>query len=95
VSKKSFKKSAFDLGRWSMPIGWVSVFWLCVTSLFFLLPLKLEPDHSITFENFNYTIAVLALIVMLALIYWYLPKPYGARHFFTGPKRSNEIKESD
>ena len=26
----------------------------------------------------------------MALVYWYLPAPYGARHFFTGPKRAEE-----
>lgn len=25
--------------------------------------------------------------MIIALFYWFLPKPYGARHFFTGPKR--------
>ena len=39
VSKDSFKKSTFNLGAWSSPIGWVSVVWLFFTSIFFVLPL--------------------------------------------------------
>jgi amino acid transporter len=87
VSKNTFKKSTFNLGWAAIPIGWISVVFLCITSVFFVLPFKLDDSHSITAENFNYTIAVLALIMFLALFYWYLPAPYGARHFFTGPKR--------
>ena len=95
VSKNTFKKSAFDLGWASIPIGWVSVAFLCITSVFFVLPFKLEDDHSITAENFNYTIAVLLLIIFMALVYWYLPAPYGARHFFTGPKRLHDDIDND
>ena len=46
-------------------------------------------------ENFNYTPVVLALIIIVALIYWFAPKPYGARHFFTGPKRQTEDSSDD
>jgi amino acid transporter len=94
VSRHTFKKSTFNLGWASIPIGWISVVFLCITSVFFVLPFKLEDDHTITAENFNYTIAVLTLIIVMALIYWYLPAPYGARHFFTGPKRIHD-QEND
>ncbi len=90
VSRKTFKKSAFDLGWASIPIGWISVAFLCITSIFFVLPFRLENDQSITAENFNYSIVILSLIILLSLVYWYLPAPYGARHFFTGPKRSDD-----
>lgn len=29
----------------------------------------------------------MAIVLIVALLYWFLPKPYGARHFFIGPKR--------
>jgi hypothetical protein len=32
-------------------------------------------------------------VSIIALIYWFLPKPYGARHFFTGPKRFDDEVE--
>jgi len=25
------------------------------------------------------------------MIYWFLPAPYGARHFFVGPKRDDVV----
>jgi len=90
LSKHTFKKSTFNLGWAAIPIGWTSVVFLCITSVFFVLPFKLDANHSLTAENFNYTIAVLGLIMFLALFYWYLPASYGARHFFTLPKRSQD-----
>lgn len=95
VSKNTFKKSTFNLGWAAIPIGWISVVFLCITSVFFILPFKLEDDQSITAENFNYNIAVLGLILFMALVYWYLPAPYGARHFFTGPKRIHDETENE
>ena len=83
VSKSTFKRSAFDLGRLSLPIGWVSVVWLFLTSLFFLLPLRFDKDMRQTWDDFNYTSPVVAGILVVAFIYWYA----AARKFFTGPKR--------
>ena len=90
MSKATFKKSAFDLKRWSIPLGWISVCWLVATSLIFVLPTRLDEQQHITLDNFNWTIAVFGIIIVMALVYWYLPAPYGARHFFTGPKRAEE-----
>jgi len=42
VSRDTFKKSAFDLKGFSMPLGWVSVVWLFVTSVIFILPTRLD-----------------------------------------------------
>lgn len=42
VSRTTFKKSAFDLGAWSFPIGWIAVIWLFLTSLIFILPTRLD-----------------------------------------------------
>ena len=41
-SKQTFKKSSFDLKKWSIPLGWISVAWLCITSIIFLLPTRLD-----------------------------------------------------
>ena len=42
VSRKTFIISTFNLGKLSLAFGWISVIWLFVTSLFFLLPLQLD-----------------------------------------------------
>jgi hypothetical protein len=36
---------------------------------------------------------VVITIMMIATIYWWLPKPYGARHFFEGPKHKGDDGE--
>ena len=41
-------------------------------------------------EDFNYTGVVLAGVGLIAMIYWYFPAPYGAKHFFKGPKRDDD-----
>ncbi len=90
MSKASFKKSSFDLQRLSLPFGWMSVIWLFITSLIFLMPTRLDENQRVTLENFNWTIVVFGIILLIAFIYWNLPAPYGAKHFFTGPKRPEE-----
>jgi amino acid transporter len=90
VSKDTFIRSSFDLGRFSLVIGWISVVWLFITSLFFLLPLKFDENLQQTWEDFNYTPAVVGLILIVAMIYWGL----SARKFFTGPKRHDLLRKS-
>ena len=82
VSRSTFRKSAFDLGAWSVPIGWTAVIWLFLTSIVFVLPTRVDKDGRVTVSNFNWTSAVLGAILLLAMVYWYLPAPYGAKHFF-------------
>ncbi len=91
VSKDTFIKSdAFNLGRWSTTLGWLAVIWLFTTSCFFVMPLKFDADLSQSWEDFNWTGVVLALVLLISLVYWYLPAPMGARHFFKGPKRADD-----
>jgi len=45
VSKNTFKQSTFSLGDfWSVPIGWIAVIWLFMTSCFFVMPLKFDEN---------------------------------------------------
>jgi hypothetical protein len=45
-----------------------------------------------TAEGFNYTIVVFGGAILLAGTYWFLPKRLGgARHFFTGPIRPEDV----
>jgi len=46
-----------------------------------------------TWENFNYTIVVFSGALLIAATYWNLPKSLGgAKHFFTGPVRPEDIQ---
>jgi hypothetical protein len=38
---------------------------------------------------------VLGIILVVAFIYWHLPKPYGAKYFFRGPKRFDDEEEEE
>lgn len=94
VARKTFKKSTFHLGPFSEIVGWISVVWLFVTSIFFLLPTEYDENGNLTSTNFNYTIVVVGGVSFLALLYWFLPAPIGARHFFVGPKRDSVLEAS-
>lgn len=71
----------------------MAVVWLFVTSCFFVMPLKFDENMHQRAQDFNYTGVVLAGVIFIALVYWYLPAPYGARHFFQGPKREADKEE--
>eukprot|EP00347_Sterkiella_histriomuscorum_P012884 403366849 len=94
ASRKTFVKSSFHLGPFSEVIGLIAVIWLFVTSIFFLLPTAFDDQGYENASNFNYTSVVVAGVAIVALIYWFLPAPYGARHFFVGPKRDSILKPS-
>lgn len=45
----------------------------------------------------NYTPVLVAAVLIIAFIYWWLPKPFGARHFYVGPKKKEVpvVKEEE
>lgn len=46
-----------------------------------------------TWDDFNYSIFVFAGALLIAATYWFLPKSWGgARHFFTGPVRPEDVQ---
>jgi hypothetical protein len=46
-----------------------------------------------TWDDFNYSIFVFSGALFIAATYWFLPKSWGgARHFFTGPVRPEDVK---
>ena len=52
----------------------------------------IEIDARLNLANFNYTISVFSGALLIATVYWFLPKRLGgARHFFTGPVRPEEL----
>lgn len=38
VAKNTFEQGPFNLGRWSLLIGWTSFIWLVITNCFFIFP---------------------------------------------------------
>lgn len=83
----------FNLGRVSHAVGWVAFVWLICTSMMLFFPQKIDPRLGVTYENFNYTFVVVFSALLIAAIYWALPRPYGARYFFRGPVRVEDNEE--
>ena len=75
--RAKFQTSEFHLGSYSLVSGWISLLFLMVTSVMFLVPTS-WPLSPLTF---NYTPVVLLVFGILAGGYWVL----FARHHYHGP----------
>jgi amino acid transporter len=75
-----FRQGAWNLGRWSRPVGWISVVWVLIIAILFVLPVV----YPITATTFNYTIVAVAVVLGGAALWWTL----GARRWFTGPRHT-------
>ena len=93
VSRTKFQQGPWNLGRWSVPIGTISSIFLVSTSICFFFPTNFDENMNQTWEDFNYTIFVFSGALIIAATYWFLPKSMGgARHFFTGPVRPEDVE---
>jgi amino acid transporter len=75
-----FRPGPWNLGRWSPIVGWLSIVWVVVICVLFVLPTA----GPITAANFNYTIVAVAVVVGAAAIWWFA----SARKWFTGPRQN-------
>lgn len=78
--RPDFQPGPWHLGRWSAPVGWLAIGWVCVICVLFVLP----TTSPITVATFNYTIVAVAAVLGGAWLWWVL----GARHWFTGPRHT-------
>ncbi|MBI1759546.1 MAG: amino acid permease [Actinobacteria bacterium] len=81
----NFVPGPWNLGRWSRPIGIVAVIWVAFISVLFMLP----PLNPITWDNFNYTVVAVFVVLGFAGIWWLV----SARRWFTGPKVQGSAEE--
>jgi len=79
-SKTNFKPGPFSLGIWSVPVAAFSVLFMIFMTIVFLFPTT--PQTSV--QEMNYTVVVLGGVLLLSLVWFYLPV-YGGVHWFTGP----------
>lgn len=80
---EAFERGPWHLGRWSRVIGVVSVIWVGVITVLFMLP-QVAP---VTWETFNYApIAVLA-VLGFAAAWWFA----SARHWFLNPEHERTL----
>ena len=92
VSRHTFKQGPWNLGAWSVVNGTIAGIFLVFTSFCFFLPTSFDANMEQTWDNFNYTIVVFTGALLVAATYWFLPKGLGgARHFFTGPIRPEDV----
>jgi amino acid permease (GABA permease) len=75
-----FQPGPWNLGRWSPIVGWLSIVWVVVICVLFVLPTA----GPVTAGNFNYTIVAVAIVVGAAAIWWFA----SARKWFTGPRQN-------
>jgi hypothetical protein len=80
-----FVRGPWHLGRWSKPIGIISVSWVVFITVLFMLP-TVSP---ISRDNFNYTVVAIVAVIGFAGIYWLV----SARKWFTGPKVQGSAEE--
>jgi hypothetical protein len=82
-SRSKFKKTEFDLGKYSLVVGWLALMWLLVTSICFLLPMQKRGGDE--WENVNFTPFILGIVSVILMLFWNLPG-IGAKYSYSGPK---------
>jgi amino acid transporter len=80
-----FEPGPWNLGRWGKPVAAVSVVWVAIITVLFMLP-QLSP---VTAANFNYTPVAVLVVLGFAGIWWMV----SARKWFTGPRRQGSIDD--
>jgi amino acid transporter len=66
-----FVPGPWTLGRWSRPIGVVAVVWVVCVTVLFCLPQTRPAHHLVTVQSFNYAPVALAVVLVLATIWWW------------------------
>lgn len=83
LGRKSFIPGPFNLGKYSLLIGWVSILWVVVIVVLFSLPV----DYLITKDTLNYAPVAVGGVLVLCLSWLFL----SARFWFHGPKTNVNV----
>ena len=68
VGRDKLPPGGIRLGRWGPLVNWVSVVYCSVTTVLFFFPASPHPTAS----NMNYAIAVFAVMMGVALLFWFV-----------------------
>jgi len=95
LRKPDFEQGPWNLGKWSKPIGWVSVIWVGLVTILFFAPLywPFWPISGTTkdaegtvvaynINNVNFTGPIMVLSAILIGAWW----AFSAKNRFTGPQ---------
>ncbi|KAF7984560.1 hypothetical protein HWV62_13765 [Athelia sp. TMB] len=85
-----FKPGPFNLGRFSLLVAIIAVIWMTFMSVIFVFPASPAPDAV----AMNYAVVVLGGVLVLSVVYFYLPK-YGGVHWFEGPRANIYVGDDD
>ncbi|KAJ4974705.1 hypothetical protein NE237_007879 [Protea cynaroides] len=77
LARKSFVHGPFNLGRFGILVGWVSVLWVATITVLFSLPVA----YPITKDTLNYTPVAVGGLFILTVSSWII----SGRHWFKGP----------
>lgn len=84
----------YTIGIGSPLVGLLSFLWLFYVFIVLFLPQTYDPVHGITWQNFNFTSIIVAIVLFLAAFYWSLPECLGgARHKFSGPPTESSLND--
>ncbi|MEU1947767.1 MULTISPECIES: amino acid permease [unclassified Streptomyces] len=79
-----FQPGPWHLGRWSKPVGWIAVVWVAVVTVLFCLP----QSSPVTADSMNYASIALAVVLLLATIWWFV-----ARRSYNTPSAYGTARE--
>lgn len=91
LGRSTFRPAPWNLGRLSVPIGYLSVVWSTYLSIILLLP-QIFP---ITLQTLNYSPICLAIVTSASLIGWVFPFGWGGWHWFKGPSNTLSPAQSE
>ncbi|KAL6776977.1 AOC1 [Auxenochlorella protothecoides x Auxenochlorella symbiontica] len=83
VARKWFKKGPFHLGKFSLVIGWIGVFWCAFITVVFALP----NQYPVNSQTLNYAPVAVGVTLIFSLGWWLL----SARKWFKGPVRNVDV----
>lgn len=84
TGKKTRLEGPYSLGRWGIVlniIGFMYLFFVCIIS-------NLPTVSPVDSENMNYTSAATGLVMLVALVFWFMT----GRKKFTGPDDGNLLQ---
>ncbi|MCG0287888.1 amino acid permease [Streptomyces sp. PSAA01] len=79
-----FQRGPWHLGRWSKPVGWIAVVWVALVTVLFCLP----QSSPVTADSMNYASIALAVVLLLATIWWFV-----ARRSYSTPSAYGTARE--
>jgi hypothetical protein len=77
LARETFVQGPFNLGRYSILVGWVAVLWVATITVLFSLPVS----YPVTKDTLNYTPVAVGGLFILVVSSWVI----SARHWFRGP----------